>query len=220
MTGAVPARLLADLLAGLLVALPTTLALTALALLIGAALGSGLCAARLSRVPILRRGAAALILAVRLVPPLLWLLLVFHLLGSPHAAGAFAGAALGLGLIAAARLAEAGRHALSVVEAGQWEAVAALHLPARSVALEVLGPQLLRAAWPALAAEAVVLLRDSTLASLVGVGEIAAAAHEAVPRVPAGVAVLAAAALYLAMELPLAILARRAAPSLRAGAAR
>lgn len=220
MTGAGAAGQLADLLTGLLAALPTTLGLTALALLVGAALGSGLCAARLSRVPVLRRGAAALILAVRLVPPVLWLLLVFHLFGSPRAVGAFAGAALGLGLIAAARLAEAGRHAISAVETGQWEAAAALHLPARSVALEVLGPQLLRAAWPALAAEALVLLRDSTLASLVGVGEIAAAAHGAVAQVPAGIAVLAAAALYLAIELPLTVLALRAAPSLRPGAAR
>lgn len=217
MTGALAATLPGDLLG----TLPTTLALTVLALAIGAVLGSGLCAARLSRVPVLRRGAAAFILAVRLVPPLLWLLLVFHALGGPRAAGAFAAAALGFGLVAAARLADTGRHALATVEPGQWEAAAALHLPPRSVALEVVGPQLLRAAWPALAAEAVVLLRDSTLASLVGVGDIASVAHGAAQRGPGGLAVLgAAAALYLALELPLAVLSRRAASRLRAGAAR
>ena len=211
----------ATLPAAVLGALPTTLALTALALLFGAVLGCGLCAARLSRLPILRRGAAALILAVRLVPPLLWLLLVFHAFGAPRDAGAVAAAALGLGVVAAARLADTGRHALSAIAPGQWEAAAALHLPPRSVALEIVGPQVLRAAWPALAAEAVVLLRDSTLASLVGVGEIASAAHRAAQQGPGDLAALgAAAALYLALDLPLAVLSRRAGPRLRAGAAR
>ena len=213
--------LAATLPAAVLGALPTTLALTALALVFGAVLGSGLCAARLSRLPVLRRGAAALILAVRLVPPLLWLLLVFHAFGAPRAAGAFAAAALGLGVVAAARLADTGRHALATISAGQWEAAAALHLSVRSVALDIVGPQLLRALWPALAAEAVVLLRDSTLASLVGVGDIAFVAQSTAQQGPGGLAALgAAAALYLALDLPLAVLSRRAAPRLRAGAAR
>ena len=83
------------------------------------------------------------------------------------------------------------------------------------------GPQLLRALWPALAAEAVVLLRDSTLASLVGVGDIAFVAQSTAQQGPGGLAALgAAAALYLALDLPLAVLSRRAGPRLRAGAAR
>ena len=211
----------ATLLADLLFAVPTTLVLTALGMVIGAALGAGLCAARLSARLVLRRASAGLILGVRLVPPLLWLLLVFHALGRPRGLEAFAAAAAGLGLIAGARLADTGRHAFATIAAGQWEAAAALHLPARTMALDIVGPQLLRALWPALAAEAIVLLRDSTLASLVGVGEIAFAAHGTAQQGPGSVAALGAAtALYLILELPLAALSRRAVPRLRAGAAR
>lgn len=211
-----------EVLAALAGAVPRTLALTGLALLIGTTLGPGLCAARVSPVPVLRGIAATVMLAFRSVPPILWLLLAFHGFGTgPRGAGAFAAAAVGLSLIAAARTAEVCSAALSAVPAGQWEAAAALHLPRRALAIDVIVPQLLRAALPALAADAAVLLRDSALAATIGVGEIAFAAARAAQRTPEGLAVFAAAAaLYMAIGPLVAAAIRRAGRRIGAGAAR
>lgn len=204
------------LLAGLAAGLPWTLGVTALAFLIGALLGLPLCAGRMSRRPPLRFAAGLVILALRAVPPLLWLLLARLATGAPTPA-----ALLGLGLVAAAGMAEVYRRALGAVPAGQREAAAALGLAPRDRWQDVLAPQMLPALLPGAAALAGALLRDSAVAALVGGGGLAAVAGAAVRSGTGPLAAFSAAgALYLALGLAVTALAWRVARHLRAAAAR
>ncbi len=202
--------------------IPWTLALTALSLAIGGLLGMGLCALRVSRAPPLRFLAALVILTFRSIPPIVWLFVIFFGIGTDYVAvGPFAAAAVGLGLITAANMAEIYRGALSSVHAGQWEAAAVLNLPARSRFLDVIGPQLLRVALPSIATYAIGLLKDSAVASTIGVGEIAFAAYHVSQRTFHGLDVFAiAGALYIAISLPIAVAARWADLAMRVRVAR
>ena len=211
-----------SLLAALASGLPWSLGVATLSWLAGAVLGLGLCALRLSRVPLPRLLAGLVILLLRAVPPLLWLLLAAAVAAAADLPIApWAAAVAGLGLVAAAEMAEIYRRALSAVAAAQWEAAAALGLPRHSRIRDVMAPQLLAAALPAAAGLAAGLLRDSAIASLLGVGGIAAEADRAARGGASPLASFAAAgALYLVLGLAVAAVGRRAALHLRAAAAR
>ncbi len=210
-----------DLLPALAAGLPWTLVVTALSFLSGAVLGLGLCMLRLSRVPLLRGLAGLSVLIIRAVPPLLWLLL---LAAGARSAGLglapLATSVLGLGLVAAADMADLYRGALASVRGGEWEAATALGLPLRSRLRDVAAPRLMRVAARPAAAVAARLLRDSTIASLIGAGGIAAEADRAARAGAVPLTAFAAAgALYLALTLPVTAAARRAALRLPARAA-
>lgn len=205
------------ILAAVAAGLPWTVALTASALVIGAVLGLGLCALRVSSAPLLRAAAAVVILAVRSIPPILWLFIVVFGLGSGvTAVGPFAAATIGLALITGATMAEICRGALAAIDPGQWEAAAVLNLPARSRMVDVVGPQLLRVALPSAAALAIGLLKDTAVASTIGVGEIAFRAEDASRLTSHGLGAFATAgALYIVLSLPIAVAARWADRRLR-----
>ena len=204
------------LLAGLAAGLPWTLGVTAGSLLIGAVLGVPLCAARRSRRALPRLAAGLAVLAVRAVPPLLWLLLAHLLTGAATPA-----ALVGLALVVGAGMAEVYGRALAAVPAGQREAAAALGLAPPALRRDVLAPQMLPAVLPGAAALAAALLRDSAIAALIGGGGVAAAAGAAARSgVAPFTAFTSAGAAYLALGLGLAALAWRAARRLLAAAAR
>ncbi len=205
----------------LLAGLPWTLAVTGASLALGLPLGTLLCALRLSRVAGLRLLAAIVILTLRAVPPIVWLFAIaFGLGAAPPTLRAFGAAIVGLGLISGAHLAEIFRGALSAVPTGQWEAATVLALPIRSRLTEVIGPQMLRIALPSATHYAVALLKDSAVASTVGVTDIAFQAFDTAHRIDHGVAVFAVAgALYLALGLPIAVAGRWADLRLRAALA-
>ena len=117
--------------------IPWTLAVTAAAFFLGAALGLPLCAMRQSKYALLRAIAFAYIVVFRSVPPLLWVFVFFFGLGSGYLPmSAFQGVVLGLGLITAANMAEIYRGGLSAIHAGQWEASEALVLPSYSTYID------------------------------------------------------------------------------------
>ncbi len=193
-----------------LVGIPFTLALTALAFLVGALLGLPLCAMRLSKVAGLRFAASAIILVLRAIPPIVWLFFIFFGIGSGYMQlDPFSSAAIGLGLITAANMAEIYRGALSAIHAGQWEAATVLNLSRRHLFIDVIGPQLLRVALPSGATYVIGLMKDSAVASAIGVHEIAFQAYHLSQETFRGLDVYAAAGLlYILISLPIAILAR------------
>lgn len=213
---------MAEILLAIAAGIPWTLALTASSFALGAVLGVALCALRLSRLGLLRLLGAAIILTLRSIPPIVWLFVICFGLGADTmAAGPFAAAAAGLGLIGAANMAEIYRGALSAVDAGQWEAAIVLDLPPLSRFVDVIGPQMLRTALPAAATLAIGLLKDSAVASTIGVTEIAFATDHVSQRTSHGLGVFAiAGALYLAISLPIAVAARWADLRLRVAVAR
>lgn len=198
------------ILLALLQGIPWTLAVTATAFVIGLVLGFPLCGLRVCRSKPLRLLAATVILILRAIPPIVWLFFIFFGLGGGWLTlSPFAAATLGLGLITAAHMAEVYRGALTGIPAGQYEAALVLNLSARQRFLDVILPQLVRIAIPAAATYAIGLLKDSAIASTLGVVDISAAAYQQTQQTFQGLPVYSLAALlYIALSVPVALLAR------------
>lgn len=211
-----------DNLRAILVGIPFTLALTVLAFAVGALLGLPLCAMRLSKVAALRWLAMAVILVLRSIPPIVWLFFIFFGIGLGYVQlDPFSSAAIGLGLITAANMAEIYRGALSAIHAGQWEAASVLNMSSRHMFIDVIGPQLLRVALPSATTYVIGLLKDSAVASAIGVHEIAFQAYHLSQETFRGLDIYAAAGLlYILISLPIAWLARWTDLRLRAAVAR
>ena len=199
----------AQLAAGTLV----TAALALASLAGGLLLGIGTAAARMSRLPLLRGAARAYTTAVRGVPELLVVLIVYFgasaLLGrvatlfgaagffeiNPFIAGASA-----LSLTFGAYAAEVLRGGFLAVPPQQAEAAYALGLTRPQTFRLVLLPQVWRTALPGLGNLFLVLLKDTSLVSVVGLDELMRKSAIAVSytREPFTF-YLAAACVYLAM---------------------
>ena len=211
-----------DNLRAILVGIPFTLALTVLAFAVGALLGLPLCAMRLSKKRLVQFIASALILVFRAIPPIVWLFFIFFGIGLGYVQlDPFSSAAIGLGLITAANMAEIYRGALSAIHAGQWEAASLLNMSSRHMFIDVIGPQLLRVALPSATTYVIGLLKDSAVASAIGVHEIAFQAYHLSQETFRGLDIYAAAGLlYILISLPIAWLARWTDLRLRAAVAR
>ena len=158
--------------AGLLASgLALTVALSAAGLFGALLLGVPIGTAGASGVPALRRGAVAYVEAVRNIPLLLHI--YFWFLGlSALDLPAFLCATLGLSIYSGAYAAEIVRAGLLAVPPGQRDAARALGLgPWRTLRL-VVYPQALRIVGPSLASLFSQLIKDSSLASVVAVGEL------------------------------------------------
>ena len=211
-----------DNLRAILIGIPYTIVLTLLAFVIGGLLGMPLCAMRLSKLGLVRFIASAIILVFRAIPPIVWLFFIFFGIGLGYLQlDPFSSAAIGLGLITAANMAEIYRGALSAINQGQWEASTVLNLSNRHKMIDVIGPQLLRVALPSAATYAIGLLKDSAVSSAIGVHEIAFQAYHVSQETFRGLDVYAAAGLlYILISLPIAWMARWTDLRLRALVAR
>lgn len=203
-------------------ALPWTLLMTVASFVSGAVLAIPLCACRVSRIAWVRGVSLGLVLVVRSIPPIVWLFFIFFGIGgellplSPLVASI-----LGLALIGAANLAEVYRGALTAVPYGQFEAARVLGLSRFHQYVDVLGPQVLRVALPSATTFAIVLLKDSAIASTIGVGEIASAAYHISQQTFRGIEVyMVAGAIYLAISVAIAWLSRSMDQRLRLRVAR
>jgi polar amino acid transport system permease protein len=211
-----------DILMALLYSVPYTLALTAVSLGLGLALGTPVCAARLSSFWLVRVSSASLILLIRAIPPLVWLFLIFFGLGSGILTfSPFWAATVGLGLITAVNMAEIYRGSLAAIHHGQWEASNALGLPRWNILAEVIVPQMVRISLPAVATYAIGLLKDTAVASTIGVPELAYQAYHISQQTFRGLEVYGPVALlYIALSLPIAWISRKVDREIRARVAR
>ena len=150
----------------------TTIALSAAALVGAMAIGLPIGVAGASTARPLRLAAIAYVEAVRNVPLLLhihaWYLGLAWLDLDP-----FLCAALGLSIYSAAYAAEIVRAGLSVIPLGQADAARALGLGRWATLRLVVAPQAFRIIAPSLASLFSQLIKDSSLASVIAVGELA-----------------------------------------------
>lgn len=202
----------------LLKGLGWTVALTVGAFAIGAVLGVPLLAARRSKLWLVRFVAMSLIQIVRGIPPILWLFLIFFGLGmgilpvSP-----FGAALMGLGLIAAANMAEIYRGALASIPFGQFEASTALDLGRWATFRDVVAPQAFRVALPTAASYLIGLMKETAVASTIGVTELAFYGKQMSQLTFRGLEVYVLVGLfYIALSLPVAWASRAADSRLRA----
>jgi len=178
----------------------------ALAVIVGLALASG----RLYGPVWLRLLTTVYIEVIRGTPLLLQLFVIYYGLVGVVRLPAFLAAVLALGLNYAAYEAEIYRGALEAVPRAQLEAGRTLGFSEMQILRLVRGPQALRYALAPMTNDFVALLKDSALVSVITVVELTK--ETAIYATNVGswfVPGLLCAAVYLAMSLPLARLARR-----------
>jgi polar amino acid transport system substrate-binding protein len=147
---------------------------------------------------------------MRGTPILLQLFVLYYGIAEAIRLPAFAAALLGLALNYAAYESEIYRSALEAVSIGQLEAARILGLSERQVLTLVRGPQAFRLALAPMTNDFVALLKDSSLVSVLTVLELTKQTQIFATNIGSWVIPgLLCAALYLAMSLPLAALARK-----------
>jgi polar amino acid transport system permease protein len=208
-----------DALTAVLFGLPMTLLVTALAFAIGLVGGIPIMLGLRSRWRPLRLTVRVVVDLIRGVPPIVWLFLIYFgvQIGTIRF-DSLTAAVVGLGIIASAYLAEIYRGGFSTVARGQSEAAAALGLGTRTTFGRILAPQALRTALPSITTYLLSLLKDSSIASTIGVADMVFAANMFARQNPATAGILPfflAAAVYLVVSIPVAIAARRLDTRLR-----
>jgi len=181
-----------------------------LSMLLAVIVGLALASARVYGPGWLRMATTVYVEVIRGTPLLLQLFVIYYGLAGVVRLPAFLAAVLALGLNYAAYEAEIYRGALEAVPRPQLEAARTLGLAELQILRLVRGPQALRFALAPMTNDFVALLKDSSLVSVITVVELTKqtaiyATNVGSWVVPGGLC----AAVYLAMSLPLARLARR-----------
>lgn len=158
----------------LLGALWVTLQVSIAALAIGFVIGVIVGALRLSPIPLLRRLGGAYIFVFRGIPLLVQLLFIYYFLpriGLPNVSPTVA-AVIGLSLAAGAYTAEILRGGFLAIPGGQLEAAGLLGLSATQMLVRIRVPQAVRLTLPALVNEMILLIKASSLVSVVGLADL------------------------------------------------
>jgi polar amino acid transport system permease protein len=215
-------QVLVHSLAYLTLAAGVTLYVSAAGIVLGMAIGFLVCLARLSRNPILARAGAFYVSFFRGVPLLVQLLFIYYFLAEFGLnIPALAAAIGGLGFASGAFQAEILRGALNAVPAGQTEAAVAFGLSRVDIWRRILLPQALRISVPPLINEFTLLLKASSLVSVVGIAELTRVSMNIASSTYRPLeAYLGAGLFYLSINLCLAGLGNLGERRLAAGAAK
>ena len=195
-----------------------TLALSCLAMALAVATGAMIAAGRIYGPSPVRVALTAYVEVVRGTPLLLQLFVIYFGLAAVVQLPAFVAALIGLGLNYAAYESEIYRGALEAVPRGQLDAARTLGFTDRQTLWLVRGPQAFRLALAPMTNDFVALLKDSSLVSVITVVELTKQTSIFAANIGSWVLPGAmCAALYLAMSLPLARVARRIEKGWRQG---
>jgi polar amino acid transport system substrate-binding protein len=194
----------------LLSAAAMTLVLSCLSMALAVALGSVIAIGRVYGNRVVRVLLTAYVEVTRGTPILLQLFVIYYGLASVVRLPAFVAALIGLGLNYAAYESEIYRGALEAVQRGQLEAARVLGLSDWQTLRHVRAPQAFRFALAPTTNDFVAMLKDSSLVSVLTVMELTKQTQIFATNLGSWVLPGAlCAALYLAMSLPLAQVARR-----------
>jgi len=150
-----------------------TLKLTGLALALAIGVGLCLALARISRFGPLRAVAVAYIEAVRGIPALALLFVIYF--GLPDLGmrfDSFTAAVIGLGLNGGAYLAEVFRAGIQAIHRGQIKAALSIGMTPWTAMLVIILPQAVRVILPPLANYAIALLKDTSIYSIISTPEL------------------------------------------------
>jgi polar amino acid transport system permease protein len=187
-----------------------TLLISLLGIGLGLVIGALICAATLSRSAWLRRFAALWVSFLRGVPLLVQLLLCYYLLPVIGInVPALVAAVVTVGICSSAYVSEIWRGAIVALPRGQVEAATAIGMGQGDIWMRIILPQAIKMSLPALINEMILLVKASSLVSVVGILEVtrASQAQAATTFRPLEV-YLAAACIYLIINLCLAALGR------------
>jgi His/Glu/Gln/Arg/opine family amino acid ABC transporter permease subunit len=188
-----------------------TLVLTALALLIGIPLGLAVALARISPATPLVWVAKIYVEVLRGTPLLMQIYVIYFVLPSLRInLDPFTSGVIALSLNAGAYISEIFRAGIESIDTGQMEAARSLGMTYGLAMRWVILPQTVRRVLPPLTNEAVALLKDSSLVSVVALSELMRVGTELATSKGAPTTIyLAVALLYLCMTLPLTWVVRR-----------
>jgi polar amino acid transport system permease protein len=158
----------------LLGALWVTLQVSLAALGFGFGIGVVVGSLRLSPMPFLRRLGGAYIFVFRGIPLLVQLLFIYYFLprvGLPNVSPTVA-AIIGLSLAAGAYIAEIMRGGFLAIPGGQLEAASLLGMSDVQMLVRIRVPQAVRLTLPALVNEMILLIKASSLVSVVGLADL------------------------------------------------
>lgn len=151
----------------------TSMGIAFLALIIGTLGGTALALMLVSRRKSLRWIAHTYTTIVRGTPMLIQIVFLYYVLSSPALhLSAYACAVVAIGCNSAAYMSQVIRSGIMSVSYGQIEAARALGIGQYDLLRYIIFPQALRIIAPALGNEMVTLIKDSSLASLIGVVEL------------------------------------------------
>lgn len=193
-----------------------TLQYTVMGFLFGFALAIVLALMRLSSIKVYRAVAMAYIELFRGLPALAVLVIIAF--GVPRAFPGFQFSlwqkvALGLGLTAAAYMAETLRAGIQAVPKGQVEAARTLGMSPTRTMITIVLPQAFRIVIPPLTNEIILLVKDSSLVYVVGVStaeyELTKLGQSNINQLASVTPLTVIAILYLCITLPLSWLVRR-----------
>jgi len=187
-----------------------TVALSCLSMALAVAVGMLIASGRIYGNGPLRVALTTYVEVVRGTPLLLQLFVLYFGLAAFIQLPAFLAALLGLGLNYAAYESEIYRGALEAVPSGQLDAARTLGFGERQILVLVRAPQAFRLALAPMTNDFVALLKDSSLVSVITVVELTKQTSIFAANIGSWVLPGAmCAALYLALSLPLARVARR-----------
>ena len=187
-----------------------TIVLSCLSMSLAVAAGTLIASGRIYGAAPLRVALTGYVEIIRGTPLLLQLFVLYFGLAAFIQLPAFVAALIGLGLNYAAYESEIYRGALEAVPSGQLESARTLGFTERQILVLVRAPQAFRLALAPMTNDFVALLKDSSLVSVITVVELTKETSIFAANIGSWVVPgLMCAAIYLAMSLPLARLARR-----------
>lgn len=180
-------------------------------LAVATVLGLLLALASWSSIPVLSQAASTYVLFIRGVPILVQIFYIYFLLPSIGVTlPAYWAAVAGLGFAFSAYMAEVFRAGILAVDTGQVEAATSLAMPPLVIARRVIVPQAVRTALPGYSNIVVMMLKTTSLASVIAVPEMSRTAFLLVQATYKSIELFTLLALlYIAISIPLIILIRR-----------
>ena len=206
---------LLDVFGRLLAALPVTLELFILSIALGAALALGLTWCRVSGIRVLERIARGYVFVFRGSPLLVQMFLIYYGLGQfpavrhsfawPVLRDSFSCAVISLALCTAAYSSEIFRGGLAAVPEREIEAARACGMSGLTLFHRIIFPLALRHALPAYSTELILMVKSTSLASILTVVEMTSVAQKLISQTYRTMEVfLCAAALYLIINFVVA----------------
>jgi polar amino acid transport system permease protein len=182
-----------------------TVAISVLSLVVGTLLGFVWGILRASRLRFLRSLIGGWVDVTRGTPVLVQVFIVFFILPEVGIQlGAFLAAVLALTNLAACFICEIVLAGIQAVPGGQKEAATATGLSTRQQLRYVVLPQAMRVILPPLVGQYVLLIKDSSVVSVIGVMDVTRAGWLTVQRIPEGLLVFGlVGVLYFAVCYPL-----------------
>ena len=187
-----------------------TALITVASFALGSIFGIGVAAARVSSLRLVRVLARIWVDLIRSVPPLVWLFIVyFGLAEMGLQLTSLVAAILTFSVIASVYLGEIYRGGLAAIGRGQIEAAQSLGLGRIDMFIRIVAPQVFRTVSPSMVTYGIGLMKDSALASTIGVVEMTFRANQVAQNTGKGLeAFLIVGVIYLAFSVPLGVWAR------------